>query len=122
MKKLLGITLFLLLLYGALLLANEGARTASNHANLAERIGLYGIISLGAGLLIITGGIDLSMGSVIGLCSTLLAMLLLEFQWPPLAAMAAGRTLPPGRVVTFEEIGDIVGVGDYLAVERDLAR
>jgi alkylated DNA nucleotide flippase Atl1 len=36
--------------------------------------------------------------------------------------MAAGRTLPPGRVVTFEEIGDIVGVGDYLAVERDLAR
>jgi 2-methylisocitrate lyase-like PEP mutase family enzyme len=39
-----------------------------------------------------------------------------------LAAMAAGRTLPPGRVVTFEEIGDIVGVGDYLAVERDLAR
>jgi 2-methylisocitrate lyase-like PEP mutase family enzyme len=39
-----------------------------------------------------------------------------------LAAMAAGRPLPPERAATFGEIGDIVGVADYLAVERDLAR
>ena len=39
-----------------------------------------------------------------------------------LAAMAAGRPLPPERVATSGEIGDIVGVSDYLAVERDLGR
>jgi len=39
-----------------------------------------------------------------------------------LAAMAAGRPLPADRAVTAGEIGDIVGVSDYLAVERDLER
>src|SRR6185436_6467028 len=39
-----------------------------------------------------------------------------------LAAMAAGRPLPPERVATSGEIGDIVGVSDYLDVERDLGR
>jgi len=37
-----------------------------------------------------------------------------------LAAMAAGQSLPPERAATFGEIGDIVGVRDYLAVEREL--
>ena len=37
-----------------------------------------------------------------------------------LAAMAAGRPLPDDRALTAGEIGDIVGVTDYLAVERDL--
>jgi len=89
MKKLVGITLFLLLLYAALLAADPNAGSAYNHFNLGKRIGLYGIVSLGAGLLIITGGIDLSVGSVVGLCTTLLAMLLVDYQWHPLAAMAA---------------------------------
>jgi 2-methylisocitrate lyase-like PEP mutase family enzyme len=39
-----------------------------------------------------------------------------------LAAMAAGRPLPADRAVTAAEIGEIVGVADYLAVDRDLDR
>lgn len=76
MKKFVGVVLFLAVVYGFLLLADPGARTLLNHFNLARRIGLFGIISLGAGLLIITGGIDLSIGSVVGLCATIFAMLL----------------------------------------------
>jgi hypothetical protein len=34
--------------------------------------------------------------------------------------MAAGRPLPGDRAVTSGEIGDIVGVTDHLAVDRDL--
>ena len=37
-----------------------------------------------------------------------------------LAAMVEGRPLPRDRAVTSGEIGDIVGVADYLAVDRDL--
>jgi 2-methylisocitrate lyase-like PEP mutase family enzyme len=37
-----------------------------------------------------------------------------------LAAMAAGRPRPGDRAVTAAEIGEIVGVADYLAVDRDL--
>jgi ribose transport system permease protein len=94
MKKLIGICVFLLVLYVTLLAADEGARSSRNHFNLGQRIGLFGIISLGAGLLIITGGIDLSIGSVVGLSTTVLAMLLMKpadrgFGWHPVPAVAA---------------------------------
>jgi ribose transport system permease protein len=93
MKKLIGICLFLLALYVTLLAADEGARSYRNHFNLAQRIGLFGVISLGAGLLIITGGIDLSIGSVVGLSATVLAMLLMRpeaggYGWHPVPAVA----------------------------------
>jgi len=89
MRKLAGIGLFLLVLYGLLLSASEGARSGQNHYNLGRAIGLYGLISLGAGLLIISGGIDLSIGSVIGLSSTVLVILFKEKGWAPLPAMLA---------------------------------
>jgi ribose transport system permease protein len=38
-------------------------------------------------MLIISGGIDLSIGAVVGLCSTVLAMLLVKQEWNPLAAI-----------------------------------
>lgn len=93
MKKLIGLALFLLVLYALLLVSDPGARSAYNHFNLGKRIGLYGIISLGAGCLIISGGIDLSIGSVVGLCATVTAMLLTKQQWPPIAAVAATLAL-----------------------------
>jgi ribose/xylose/arabinose/galactoside ABC-type transport system permease subunit len=37
---------------------------ASNLTNMARLIGMYGIFNIGMGLVIITGGIDLSIGSV----------------------------------------------------------
>jgi 2-methylisocitrate lyase-like PEP mutase family enzyme len=39
-----------------------------------------------------------------------------------LSAMATGRPLPTERALTAAEIGEIVGVADYLAVDRDLGR
>jgi ribose transport system permease protein len=91
MKKLLGLGAFLLLLYVLMLLADDSARSLYNHMNLGKRIGLYGVISLGAGILIISGGIDLSIGSVVIFCATILAMLLTHpnFRWHPLPAIAA---------------------------------
>lgn len=91
MKKLLGLGAFLILLYVLMLLADDSARSLHNHLNLGKRIGLYGVISLGAGILIISGGIDLSIGSVVGFCATVMALLLThpKFHWHPAAAMAA---------------------------------
>ncbi len=60
-----------------------------NLSNLALLIGMYGIFSIGAGLIIITGGIDLSVGSMFALEGVLLAMMLTEkkFAWPLAIAM-----------------------------------
>jgi len=68
-NKLLGIAIFLLILHACILAATDPAQWRNNHFNLGQRIGLAGILCLGAGLLIITGGVDLSIGSVVGLCA-----------------------------------------------------
>jgi ribose transport system permease protein len=92
MKKLVGIFIFLLILYVAILFALPWNRDvmASNHHYLGQRIGLEGILCLGAGLLIITGGVDLSIGSVVSLCACVFCKLVLAEEIPvpiPLAAV-----------------------------------
>jgi ribose transport system permease protein len=76
MKKLIGIAAFLAILYFTLLGADPNAASAANHKNLGQRIGKYGVLGLGAALLSVTGGIDLSIGAVVGLCATVAAMML----------------------------------------------
>lgn len=84
MKKLVGIFIFLILVYVCILIATDPARWANNHFNLGQRIGLSGILCLGAGLLIVTGGVDLSIGSVVGLCAVVFCWLVLRLQaWLP---------------------------------------
>src|SRR5580704_1454851 len=81
MKKLLGITLFLILVYVSLLLSHPNAASADTHFLIGQRLGLYGILSIAAGLLIIAGGIDLSMGSLVCLSSTVFGLLIVKYQW-----------------------------------------
>jgi ribose transport system permease protein len=64
----------------------EGASSLANHQILANRLGFYGVLTLGVGLLIISGGIDLSIGSVVGLSAVAFAVLLRNGV-PPLPAM-----------------------------------
>ena len=62
---------------------------ADNLQNTSQSIGLYGIFSIGAGIVIITGGIDLSVGSLFALLGVLLALMLTAWHWPwPLAMLA----------------------------------
>ncbi len=87
MLKLIGNLLLLGALYSTLLyaivMADEGEnRTARTNIILLQRIGLDGILCLAAGTLIITGGIDLSIGSVIAVVGTVLVMLLKTYNWP----------------------------------------
>jgi ribose transport system permease protein len=67
--------------------------SAANLQNVARLVGLYGIFSIGVGAVIITGGIDLSVGSLCALLGVLLSMMLIEWGWPPAAALAAVVTL-----------------------------
>jgi ribose transport system permease protein len=52
-------------------------------------VSMFAILGLGAALVIITGGIDLSIGSVVGLVGVLLAWLLSVQRWSVPAALAA---------------------------------
>lgn len=67
MKKNLGILGILLFVFIATAMGSDSFFTAYNLFNLVERSSLYGIIGIGVAFVIITGGIDLSIGSFIGL-------------------------------------------------------
>jgi ribose transport system permease protein len=53
-----------------------------NIENLVHRTALFGILSIGAAFVIITSGIDLSIGSMVCLVGVLLPFLLVRKDWP----------------------------------------
>jgi ribose transport system permease protein len=72
---------------------NSNFLTTDNLQNLARLVGIYGIYSIGAGIVIITGGIELSVGSVFAVEGVLLAIMLMQGHWPPLIAILAAILL-----------------------------
>ncbi len=76
MKKNLGILGLLVVVCIITALSAEGFLSEFNIENLIRRTALFGIISIGAALVIITSGIDLSIGSVVCLIGCLTPWLL----------------------------------------------
>jgi ribose/xylose/arabinose/galactoside ABC-type transport system permease subunit len=68
-----GMLLVLALLFVAAALISQHFLTVRNLLNVSRQVAADGIISVGMTLAILTGGIDLSVGSVIGLSAVLLA-------------------------------------------------
>ena len=90
MKKEIGIFALLVVMCAVTGFENHAFFSEANLSNTANLIGLYGIFSIGVGMVIITGGIDLSIGSMIALNGMLLVLALTEWHWPwPLAALFA---------------------------------
>jgi ribose transport system permease protein len=90
MKKELGIAILLAVLCAIVAVKNPRFLSTPNLQNTSRLIGMYGVFSIGLGLIIITGGIDLSVGSVFALQGVLLSMMLREAHWPwGLAALAS---------------------------------
>jgi ribose transport system permease protein len=76
MTRLVGALLMVLALYAVLMGTFDFARSLDNHQVLARRLGFYGVLTLGVGILIVAGGIDLSIGSLVGLGAVLFGLLL----------------------------------------------
>jgi ribose transport system permease protein len=95
-KKILGILglLFVVCLFAALV--SEGFRSGYNVENLIRRTALFGIIGIGVAFVIVTGGIDLSIGSVICLVGCGLPWLLTVQHWSLPMALLAVAVISPG--------------------------
>jgi ribose transport system permease protein len=102
--------------------------TKANLTNVSNLIGMFGIFSIGMGLVIITGGIDLSVGSMCALVGVLLYFGLIKWHWPwPLAAL--GAVLVPmllgavhGFLITKMRIQPFIITLCGLLIYRGLAR
>ena len=82
MKKELATFLLLVVLCVVVTALNPRFVSPANLQNTARLIGAFGIFSLGIGLVIITGGIDLSAGSAFALLGVLLSIMLTAWQLP----------------------------------------
>jgi ribose transport system permease protein len=100
------VAIMLIVVFAALCFASPYFLTARNLFNVARQISVVGIVALGEGLVIIAGGIDLSVGSAIGLSAVLGAM----------AAAATG--LPLFGIVAALGTGAAAGIVNGLLVAR----
>jgi len=89
MKKELGIFILLVVLCIVVAAINPRFLGIDNLQNMARLIGMYGIFSIGLGLIIITGGIDLSVGSVFALLGVVMSIILTQWHWPGAVATLA---------------------------------
>lgn len=87
---LLLVWLGLLLLFGALTENFLNARTLST---LANRIPSLTVVAAGMTLVLLTGGIDLSVGSMMGLAGAVLGVAMVDWHWPFVCAGALCLTV-----------------------------
>jgi ribose transport system permease protein len=89
LKREFGIFMILVVLCSAVAVMNPRFLSVPNLQNTGRLIGLFGIFSIGSGIVIITGGIDLATGSLMALMGVQLAIVLVGKQWPwPLAILS----------------------------------
>ncbi len=87
-KKDLGLLILIVVVGAVVAVLNPRFLSAINLANTANLVGLFGIFAIGQAFVIITGGIELSVGSVIALLGVLFVDLLVTFEVPWPAALA----------------------------------
>lgn len=88
-------------------LASENFLRVGNLENIVHRTALFGILSIGVAFVIITGGIDLSIGSVVCLVGVLLPWLLVEHAWSV-----------PASVAFVLSLGVVIGLAHGLLVTK----
>ena len=96
MRKILGISALLVVVCVLTALASPSFLSGYNLENLIRRTALFGIISIGVAFVIVTGGIDLSIGSVVCLVGCGVPWLLTVQGWSVPAALAAAALVSVG--------------------------
>ena len=130
-KKILGILGLFIFIFGATYLKNPDFFSAYNMQNLVKWSSLFAIMGIGVAFVIITGGIDLSIGSVIGLVASLMALAIDAkdgWGWHPGLAVAVMLTLSlfiglvHGLLITKVKLQPFVVTLCGLLIYRGLAR
>jgi D-xylose transport system permease protein len=68
---------------------NDNFLTSTNLTNLMLQVVAVGTVSVGVVLILLLGEIDLSVGSVSGLCAAVMAVLNIKHGWAPVPAVVA---------------------------------
>ena len=127
-KKDIGLLVLILVVGTVVALINPRFLSPINIANTANLVGLFGMFAIGQGLVIITGGIELSVGSIIALLGVIFVDLIANqgVPWPlaSVAVLALGVTmgLVHGLLVTKKHMQPFVVTLCGLLIYRGVAR
>lgn len=109
------------------------ARTGESYLFSASLLRLFqecsfiGIAAIGASAVIISGGVDLSAGSVMGLASVTLAMLATTFGWPAVPALAGALLIGAvvgllnGVLVGYAKLPPFIATLGFYSIARGLS-
>lgn len=128
MAKNLGLLLLLLTVCAVTTFFNHSFAGPQNVKYLLPNVAKYGILSLGVAFVIIGGGIDLSIGSIVGLAGCLLPIFLVHHQLPIVVAiplvllLSAGVGLIHGLLVTQAKLQPFIVTLCGLLIYRGVTR
>jgi ribose transport system permease protein len=120
--------LVLILLLGALFNAEGAFFRWDTHRDMLRHISVFAVIACGMTLVIITAGIDLSVGSVLGFTAVLFSILSLQKAWSPwlaipvclLAGLLCGLT--SGGLIAKFKIQPFIATLAMMVFARGLAK
>ncbi len=123
-----GLILALVIIFTALGVAKPTFLTSSNLINVARQISINGILAVGVTFVLLTGGVDLSLGSLVALTGVIAA----QFAHPgdyPLAVplflgIAAGTACGAinGTVITRGSVPPFIATLGMMTIARGLAQ
>lgn len=99
---------------------------AVNVTNVLRQVALFGIVSVGMTFVILTKGIDLSVGSILGVCAVTTALLLVD-NWPVatvvpvILAVGVAMGAVNGLGITFGRIPPFIMTLGMMVMGRGLA-
>lgn len=101
--------------------------TYDNMFNLFRSTSIYGVIAIGMTFVVLTGGIDLSVGSVVGLTSILTTMMLkseVAIGWSVLVALLAGILVGVvnGMIIHYGKVPPFIATLGSMTVVRGLIK
>lgn len=122
------LALLVVLLIGMVFHADGAFHKWGTHRDMLRHISIHAILACGLTLVIISGGIDLSVGSVLGFSSVLFCLLTLREGWSPWfavpATLAAGAAcgLVSGTLVARFRIQPFIATLAMMVFARGLAK
>lgn len=127
-KKDIGLLVLVLVVGAVVSFINPRFLSPINLANTANLVGLFGIFAIGQGLVIITGGIELSVGSVIALLGALFVDMIATYgvPWPVslmlMLVLGAAIGLAHGLLITRLNMQPFIVTLCGLLIYRGIAR
>ncbi len=83
------VSLLLVVLLGVIFNADGAFLQWDTHRDMLRQVSVYGILACGMTIVIIAGGIDLAVGSILGFAAVLFSLLTIHGNWPVPFAVAA---------------------------------